>query len=116
MHSINGDGSKTAKISQKVAEVWRFNGFKMAAVRHLRFLNSIFFNVGVVERTIWRHRTKFHTDRSNRCGDIAIFVIFKMAVAAILNFQKFEILTAGPLRHRAKYHQNRSNSCRDIAI
>ena len=38
-------------------------------------------------------RTKFRKDRSNRYGDIAIFVILKMAAAAILNFQKFEILT-----------------------
>ena len=29
--------------------------------------------------------------------DIAIFVIFKMAAAAILNFQKFKILTVDPL-------------------
>jgi len=36
-------------------------------------------------------------DRSNRCGDIAIFVIFKMAAAAILNIQKFNILTVIPL-------------------
>jgi len=38
-------------------------------------------------------RTKFRKDRSNRCGHMAIFVIFKMAAAAILNFQKFKILT-----------------------
>jgi len=31
-------------------------------------------------------RTKFRKDQSNRCGDIAIFVIFQMAAAAILNF------------------------------
>jgi len=37
--------------------------------------------------------TEFRKDRSNRCGDIAIFVIFKMAAAAMLNFQKFKILT-----------------------
>jgi len=41
-----------------------------------------------------------------------------MSAAAILNFQKFEILTVDPLyganvRHRAKFHQNRSNGCRD---
>jgi len=41
--------------------------------------------------------TKFRKDQSNRCGDIAIFVIFKMVAAAILDFQKFEILTAFPL-------------------
>jgi len=66
-------------------------------------------------------RTKFRKDRSNRCGDIAIFVIFKMAAAAILDFQKFEILTVSPLlggseHHRAKFHKNRSNGCRDMAI
>jgi len=59
-------------------------------------------------------------DRSNRCGDITIIVIFKMAAAAILNFQKFRILTVDPLhranmRHHAKFHQNRSNGCRDMA-
>ena len=31
------------------------------------------------------HRTKFRKDRSNRCVDNAIFVIFKMAAAAILD-------------------------------
>jgi len=41
--------------------------------------------------------TKFRKDQSNRCADIAIFVIFKMAAAAILDFQKFEILTVDPL-------------------
>jgi len=66
-------------------------------------------------------RTKFRKDRSNRCGDIAIFVIFKMVAAAILNFQKFKILTVDPLqganvRHRAKFHQNRSNGYRNMAI
>jgi len=40
------------------------------------------------------------------------FVIFKMAAAAILDFQKLDILTVGPLyggsvRHRAKFYQNR---------
>jgi len=32
-----------------------------------------------------------------KIGDIAIFVIFKMAVAAILDFQKFEILSVDPM-------------------
>ena len=48
-------------------------------------------------RPILHQRTKFREDRSNRCGDIAIFVIFNMSATAILNFQKFEILTAFPL-------------------
>ena len=37
-----------------------------------------------------------------------------MAAAAILDFQKFKILTASPVpganvRHRAKFHQDRTN-------
>ena len=44
-----------------------------------------------------------------------------MAAAAILDFQKFEILTIGLLwwsnvHHLAKFHQNRSNGCRYMAI
>ena len=66
----------------------------MAAVRHLGFVKSEFFlTVG----PILHQRTKFRKDRSNRCGDIAIFVIFQMAATAILNVQKFEILAAFPL-------------------
>jgi len=42
-------------------------------------------------------RNKFRKDRSNGCGYIAIFVIFKMAAATILDFQKFEILMVDPL-------------------
>jgi len=33
-------------------------------------------------------RTKLRKDWSNRCGDITIFVIFNMAAAAMLDFQK----------------------------
>ena len=39
-------------------------------------------------------------------------MIFKTAAAAILDFQKFEILTVDQeanVRQRAKFHQNRSN-------
>ena len=44
-----------------------------------------------------RHqRIKFRKDRSNRRGDIAIYVIFKMAGATILDVQKLEILTVEP--------------------
>jgi len=50
-----------------------------------------------VKNPILRQFTKFCKDRSNRCGDIAIFVIFKMAAAAILDFQKFKILMVDAL-------------------
>jgi len=43
-------------------------------------------------------------------------MIFQMAAAAILNFQKFEILMVFPLyganmRHHATFHQHWSNGC-----
>ena len=59
--------------------------------------NSKFLTVGAIKRPILHQLTKFRKDRSNRYGDMAIFVIFKMAAAAILNFQKFKILTVDPL-------------------
>ena len=70
----------------------------MAAVRHLGFVKfEFFFNSRAVKRPILHQRAKFRKDRSNRYGDIAIFVILKMAAAAIFNFQKFQILTVDPL-------------------
>jgi len=48
-------------------------------------------------RHILHHRNKFRKDRWNRFGDVAIFVIFKVATAAILEVQKFEISTVSPL-------------------
>jgi len=44
-----------------------------------------------------------------------------MAAAAILDFQKFKILTVDPvpwanMRHRAKFHQDRSNGRRHMVI
>jgi len=64
-----------------------------------------------MKKTVLHRRTKFHKGQSNRCGDIMIFVIFKIA-AAILDFQKYEILPVSPLkganvRHPAKFSQNR---------
>ena len=53
--------------------------------------------VGAVKGHILHQHTKFYKDRSNRYGDIAIFVIFKMAAAAILDFKKFDILMVDPL-------------------
>jgi len=70
------------KIGQTFAIYGNSVVFIMAAVRHLGFLKFKLFN----------GRTKFRTDRSNHRGDTAIFVIFRMVAAAILDFQKFEIL------------------------
>ena len=56
-----------------------------------------------------RHHAKFRENRSNGCGDIAILPFSKMAVAAILDFQKFNFLPADTrgrhnLRKPAKFH------------
>ena len=84
----------------------------MTAVRRLRFLKFNFLTVGALVRRILLHRTKFRKARSNRCGDIAIFVIFKMAASAIL--EKNRIFMVDPLyganlRRLAIFHQNQSN-------
>ena len=85
--------SKSVKRLQRYGDL---TVFKMAAVRHLGSVKFEIFNGRTVKRPILHQSTKFRKDRSNRCGDIAIFVIFQMAAAAILNSQKFEILTAFP--------------------
>jgi len=86
------------KIGQTAAKIWRFNGSQNGG-RPLSWICEIriFLTVGAVKRPILHQHTKFCKDRSNRCRYIAIFVIFNMAAAAILNFQKFEILTTFPL-------------------
>ena len=45
-----------------------------------------------------RHRTEFREDRSNRSGDMADFRFFKMAAAAILDFQNLKFLTFGTVK------------------
>ena len=50
-----------------------------------------------------RHRTKFREDRSNRSGDMADYRFFKMASAAILDFENFKLLTVATLK-RVELH------------
>ena len=69
----------------------------MAAVRHHGFVKFEFFNSRGSYETQFASAYQFRKDQSNGCGYIAIFVIFNMSAAAILNFQKFEILTVDPL-------------------
>jgi len=49
---------------------------------------------------------------------MAIFRFYKMAAAAILNFQNFIFLTLkrAKLHHRAEFRRNRPNFGRDMAI
>ena len=67
-----------------------------------------------------RHRTEFFADRSNRCGDMAVYNFSRWRPSAILDIKKFKIVTAHALRrakmhHRAKFCANRSRRCGDMA-
>ena len=78
------------KICQTVAEIRRFNGFQNGGRPPSWICGIQIFNGRAVKRPILHQLTKFCKDLSNRCGDIAIFVIFKMVTTAILDV---EILT-----------------------
>jgi len=87
--------SKSVKRLQRYGDL---TVFKMTAVRYLGFVKFKFFlSIGADKKPVLRKRTRFQKDRSNGCRDIAIFVIFKMAAAAILFFFKLEILTVCPM-------------------
>jgi len=60
----------------------------MADVRHLGFVKFDFFNGRAVKGPILHQLSKFRIDRSNRCGDIAIFVIFQDSGRRHLGFSK----------------------------
>ena len=67
------------------------------------------------------HFTKFCENWLFRCGDVAIFRIFKMTTAAILDCQIHKILSAVGvwrvhMHHCTKFRQNRSIGCEDIKI
>jgi len=73
------------------------NGYEMVALWNFKFSYILYFNI---------------------CHTVAeileFFVFLKMAAAAILDFQKLEILTVAPLYgpnvcHRTEFHQNRSS-------
>jgi len=58
----------------------------MADAVILDFRNREFLFAVVIRRAQTHHCTKYHQNRSFLFGDIAIFQIFKMADAAILDF------------------------------
>ena len=74
-----------------------------------------------LKRVELRRHAKFGLNRLKCGGDMTIFRFFKMAAAAILDFQNFKLLRVGRLkrvevRRRAKFGQNRSNRGRDMTI
>jgi len=58
--------------------------------------------IGTVKGHILRHRTKFYKDRSNRFGDIAIFVIFQDGGRRHFGFSKIRNFN-GPSTVRGQY-------------
>jgi len=80
------------------------------------------FQKGMAKRVKLRQRAKFHGDRSNNRRDMAIFRLFKMAVAAMIyfkifsNFERSDGSKRVELRRRAKFGQNRLKRGRDMAI
>ena len=77
--------------------------------------------VGPFKRVELHPRAKFCQNRSNRGQDMAIFQIFKMAAAAILDFKNLKFLTAATvkwveLHQHAKFSENRLNRGRNMAI
>ena len=94
----------------------------IAAVRRLGFVRFKFLMVGAVKRPILHQRTKFRKDRSNRCGYVAIFVIFfQDGGRRDLGFSKIQNFNCrsgarGNVRHHAKFHQDRSNGRRYLVI
>jgi len=68
-----------------------FRFFKMVTAAILDFRNFKIVMVEKFKRAKLRHCAKFRADRSNRCGGMTIFFIFKMAAAPswIFKFWKF---------------------------
>ena len=108
------------QMGRTVAEIWSFTIFQDGG-RHLRFSKVGYFNCPCPWRSKMRYRTKFCADRSNRCGDMAVYDFSRWRPSAIFDFQKLEILTARTLRgakmrHRAKNCADRSRRCGDMTV
>ena len=74
----------------------------------LGFSKFQFSTVRTVKRMELHHYAKFRRNRLNCSRDMVIFRFFKMAAAAILEFQYLKFLTFGTvkrveLRNRAKF-------------
>ena len=89
----NGQAGGTASLCQILLKSLQprprygnFSIFKMAAAAILDFQNLKFLTFGTVKRVELRNHAKLCRNRSNRDRDIAIFRIFKMADAAMLDF------------------------------
>ena len=74
------------QIGQGVTEISPFSIFRMAAVRHLGFLNVGNFNCPYPRMAKMCYHDKFCANRSMRCGDMAVFDFSRWRQSAILYF------------------------------
>ena len=85
-----GRSTSVCQISSKSLELRPIYGdfsiLQMAAAAILDFQTLKFLTFGTVKRVKLHNHAKFGRNRSNRGRDIAIFRIFKMADAAMLDF------------------------------
>jgi len=69
----------SSKLATRFLRYRDFSIYKMAAVRHLGFLNFKFNVARQVGRANMHRHTKFHQSRSNGCRDIT-FNVFKIDI------------------------------------
>jgi len=91
--------------------IQRFSQWRPSAI--LDWWNSNFLTVGADKRPILHHRTKFRKDRSNRCGDIAIFVIFQDGGRRHLGFSNIQNLN-GWSAARVQHASSRQISSKSV--
>ena len=68
-----------------------------------------------------RHHDKFRADRSNHCGDMAVFHVFKMVAVRYLRFLKVGNINCpysseANVRHRARFRADQSSRCECMAV
>ena len=93
----------------------------MAAVRHRELLKVENFNCPYPSEGQNASSSQIYADQSNHCGNMAVIRFSRWRLFAILDFQKFEILTAdtirrAKMRHHAKFCADRSRRCRDMVV
>jgi len=109
------------KMVVQLQRYWDFSNFQKWPPRHLGFLKSRNFIGYLGGEARDASAYQFRQNRSIGCKDMKIFGFFKMAAAAILNFQIRKIFLADVVlrahtHNCTKFHQNRSFRCGDIAI
>jgi len=94
--------------------ILRFSEWQMSAILDLG--NSNFLTVGAVKGPILRQLSKFRKDRSNRCGDSAIFVIFQDGGRRHLGFSKIRNFngTSAVWVQYASFYQISSKSVKQL--